>query len=73
MAVCKECKWYKVHHGNPMKGECLVERSEEEVTRKGSEGRSLRAVREKLVSGDQPACEKFEERKSRQDLLEVTY
>ena len=68
MPTCRECRFSDVDWGNPMKGKCLCDKYE------ASESETTAGVAQSVIPGrmitlDDPACEKFEPKPSREQRL----
>ena len=68
MKVCKDCRWYKVDVGNPMKGLCISGRYEASETETAA-GTATSVIPGKIVNMRDEACEKFEDKPSRAQRL----
>jgi hypothetical protein len=65
--TCKDCKFFMVAPANPFKGTCTVNRknlSDSQASKTFIPG--------KLVKGENPACDKFEESAGWEDSVEQT-
>lgn len=70
MAKCRDCRWYKVDVGNPMKGVCIkgtYQADEKEASSSTSGGVSV--IPGSMVNGSDEACEHYEDKPSRKQRL----
>lgn len=69
---CRDCRWYKVDMGNPMKGLC-IEGSYETAAGESTSGTASYVVKATMHMGTDEACDKFEGKPSRAQRLKEGY
>jgi len=65
--TCKDCKYYMIAPTNPFKGTCTVNRKD-----LADSQANKTFIPGKLVKGDRPACDKFEESSGWEDSVKQT-
>jgi len=65
--TCKDCKYFMVAPTNPFKGTCTANRKNLSSTQAASQ-----FIPGKLISGDHPICDKFEESSGWDDSVKQT-